>query len=104
MLLVAEASNGREAYRVSVSTGRHYADGSKAAGHWRIDAMVAIRTEFADARIIMLTTFEGMSRSVAHFRQELQATCSRPCPAAFRDDPQRCTQERAIPPEIAAHL
>ena len=24
-----------------------------------IDAMIAIRTEFADARIIMLTTFEG---------------------------------------------
>src|ERR1700731_796527 len=60
MLLVAEASNGREAVQ---GFRDHRPDITlmdlrlpDASG---IEAMVAIRTEFSDARIIMLTTFEG---------------------------------------------
>lgn len=60
MLLVAEAATGHEAiegYR------RHKPDITlmdlRLPDIGGIDAMVAIRTEFADARVIMLTTFEG---------------------------------------------
>jgi DNA-binding NarL/FixJ family response regulator len=60
MLLVAEASTGHEAiegYR------QHRPDITlmdlRLPDIGGIDAMVAIRTEFAEARVIMLTTFEG---------------------------------------------
>jgi DNA-binding NarL/FixJ family response regulator len=60
MLLVGEAATGHEAiegYR------RHRPDITlmdlRLPDIGGIDAMVAIRTEFADARVIMLTTFEG---------------------------------------------
>src|SRR5258708_4512304 len=60
MLLVAEASNGREAIQ---GFREHRPDITlmdlRLPDIGGIDAMVAIRTEFADARIIMLTTFEG---------------------------------------------
>src|SRR6202046_1247714 len=60
MLLVAEASNGREAVQ---GYREHRPDVTlmdlRLPDISGIDAMVAIRTEFADARIIMLTTFEG---------------------------------------------
>jgi DNA-binding NarL/FixJ family response regulator len=60
MLLVGEASSGREAIQlfreqrpdVTLMDLRLPDIGG-------IDAMIAIRTEFASARIIMLTTFEG---------------------------------------------
>jgi DNA-binding NarL/FixJ family response regulator len=60
MLLVADAANGSEAllkfreHQPDVTLmDLRLPDGSG------IDAMIAIRTEFSDARIIMLTTFEG---------------------------------------------
>ena len=60
MLLVADAANGSEAllkfreHQPDVTLmDLRLPDGSG------IDAMIAIRTEFTDARIIMLTTFEG---------------------------------------------
>lgn len=60
MLLVADAANGSEAvqkfreYRPDITLmDLRLPDVSG------IDAMIAIRTEFAEARIIMLTTFEG---------------------------------------------
>src|ERR1700761_3089460 len=60
MLLVAEASTGREAL---LSFREHRPDITlmdlRLPDIGGIDAMIAIRTEFADARIIMLTTFEG---------------------------------------------
>ena len=60
MLLVAEASNGREAIQ---GFREHRPDITlmdlRLPDISGIDAMVAIRTEFADARIIMLTTFES---------------------------------------------
>src|SRR6185436_12226151 len=60
MVVVAEASNGREAtqgYR------EHKPDVTlmdlRLPDLSGIDAMIAIRTEFPEARIVMLTTFEG---------------------------------------------
>jgi DNA-binding NarL/FixJ family response regulator len=60
MLLVAEASNGREAIE---GFREHQPDimlmDLRLPDIGGIDALIAIRTEFAEARIIMLTTFEG---------------------------------------------
>jgi DNA-binding NarL/FixJ family response regulator len=60
MLLVAEASNGREAIE---GFREHRPDimlmDLRLPDIGGIDALIAIRTEFAEARIIMLTTFEG---------------------------------------------
>ena len=60
MFLVAEASSGREAMEFF---REHRPDITlmdiRLPDVDGIDALIAIRTEFADARIIMLTTFEG---------------------------------------------
>jgi DNA-binding NarL/FixJ family response regulator len=60
MLLVADASSGTEAVQ---KFREHQPDVTlmdlRLPDVSGIDAMIAIRTEFADARIIMLTTFEG---------------------------------------------
>jgi DNA-binding NarL/FixJ family response regulator len=60
MLLVGEASSGREAIQMY---REHRPDITlmdlRLPDIGGIDAMIAIRTEFADARVIMLTTFEG---------------------------------------------
>jgi DNA-binding NarL/FixJ family response regulator len=60
MLLVAEASNGREATQ---KFREHKPDVTlmdlRLPDISGIEAMIAIRTEFPEARVIMLTTFEG---------------------------------------------
>jgi DNA-binding NarL/FixJ family response regulator len=60
MLLVADASSGGEAVQ---KFREHQPDVTlmdlRLPDVSGIDAMIAIRTEFAEARIIMLTTFEG---------------------------------------------
>src|ERR1700678_1556426 len=70
MLLVAEASTGQEAIR---GFCEHRPDVTlmdvRMPDMGGIDALLAIRTEFADARVIMLTTFEGD----AEIRRALEA-------------------------------
>ena len=60
MLLTAEASSGSEAIK---KFREHQPDVTlmdlRLPDISGIDTMIAIRTEFPDARIIMLTTFEG---------------------------------------------
>jgi serine/threonine protein kinase len=60
MLLAAEASNGREAIQ---KYREHQPDVTlmdlRLPDMSGIDSMIAIRSEFTEARIIMLTTFEG---------------------------------------------
>src|SRR5713226_9407451 len=60
MMLVAEASNGRDAVQ---GFREHKPDVTlmdlRLPDISGIDAMIAIRAEFPEARIIMLTTFEG---------------------------------------------
>ena len=107
MLLVAEASNGREAIQ---GFREHRPDVTlmdlRLPDISGIDAMVAIRTEFAEARIIMLTTFEGD----VEIRRALQAGA---VSYMLKTMPRRQLVEtirrvysgkKHIPPEIAAHL
>jgi len=60
MLLAAEASNGREAIQ---RFREHQPDVTlmdlRLPDISGIDALIAIRKEFADARIVMLTTYKG---------------------------------------------
>ena len=60
MLLVAEAANGKQAIE---TFRRHLPDITlmdlRLPDMSGIDVLIAIRTEFVEARIIMLTTFEG---------------------------------------------
>jgi DNA-binding NarL/FixJ family response regulator len=107
MLLVAEASNGREAVQ---GFRDHRPDITlmdlRLPDISGIDAMVAIRAEFPDARIIMLTTFEGD----VEIRRALQAGA---VGYMLKTMPRRQLVEmirrvhggkKHIPPEIAAHL
>jgi DNA-binding NarL/FixJ family response regulator len=107
MLLVAEASNGHEAIQ---GFREHRPDVTlmdlRLPDISGIDAMVAIRTEFADARIIMLTTFEGD----VEIRRALQAGAAG---YMLKTTPRRQLVEvvrkvhagkKHIPPEIAAQL
>jgi DNA-binding NarL/FixJ family response regulator len=107
MLLVAEASSGREAVQ---GFRDHRPDITlmdlRLPDISGIDAMVAIRTEFPDARIIMLTTFEGD----VEIRRALQAGA---VGYMLKTMPRRQLVEmirrvhagkKHIPPEIAAHL
>jgi DNA-binding NarL/FixJ family response regulator len=107
MLLVAEASNGREAVQ---GFREHRPDITlmdlRLPDINGIDAMVAIRTEFPDARIIMLTTFEGD----VEIRRALQAGAAG---YMLKTMPRKQLVEmirrvhagkKHIPPEIAAHL
>jgi DNA-binding NarL/FixJ family response regulator len=107
MLLVAEASNGREAIQ---GFREHRPDITlmdlRLPDISGIDAMVAIRTEFPDARVILLTTFEGD----VEIRRALQAGA---VGYMLKTMPRRQLVEmirrvhagkKHIPPEIAAHL
>ena len=107
MLLVAEASNGREAIQ---GFREHRPDITlmdlRLPDISGIDAMVAIRTEFPEARIIMLTTFEGD----VEIRRALQAGA---VGYMLKTMPRRQLVEtirrvhagkKHIPPEIAAQL
>ena len=71
-----------------------------------IDAMIAIRTEFADARIIMLTTFEGD----VEIHRALEAGArgyllkSMPPRELVEVIRQVHAGKKRVPPEVAAHL
>ena len=107
MLLAGEASNGRESIRrfrecqpdVTLMDLR-LPDMSG------IDAMIAILTEFPEARIIILTTFEGD----AAIRRALEAGArnymlkSMPPKELMEVIRQVHAGKKRIPPEIAAHL
>jgi len=71
-----------------------------------IDAMIAIRSEFADARIIMLTTFEGDVEIQRALQAGARGYLLKSMPpgelaAAIR---QVHGGRKRVPPEIAAHL
>jgi DNA-binding NarL/FixJ family response regulator len=71
-----------------------------------IDAMIAIRTEFADARIIMLTTFEGD----VEIQRALEAGArgyvlkSMPPRELVEVIRQVHAGKKRVPAEVAAHL
>jgi len=107
MLLVVEAANGREAI------GRfreHQPDITlldlRLPDMSGIDTLIAVRSEFAQARIVMLTTFEGD----VEIQRALQAGArgymlkSRPPGELLQGIREVHAGKRWIPPEVAAQL
>jgi DNA-binding NarL/FixJ family response regulator len=107
MALVAEMSNGREAV-----TGfrEHRPDITlmdvRLPDISGIDAMIAIRTEFPDARVIMLTTFEGDAEIQRALEGGAQGYMLKSMPRRQLVEMIRRVHSgrKHIPPEVVAHL
>jgi DNA-binding NarL/FixJ family response regulator len=107
MKLVAEAGSGREAL---LTFREHRPDVTlmdlRLPDMSGIDTMVAIRSEFPDARIIMLTTFEGD----VEIRRALEAGArgymlkSMPPQDLIEGIREVHAGKKRIPPEIGSHL
>jgi DNA-binding NarL/FixJ family response regulator len=107
MVLVSEASTGREAIQ---QFQKHQPDITlmdlRLPDMNGIDVMIAIRTEFPDARIIMLTTFEGD----VEIQRALEAGArgymlkSMPPKELLEVIRQVHAGKKRIPPEIAAQI
>jgi len=107
MLLVAQATSGKEAIQ---QFKEHQPDITlmdlRLPDMSGIDAMIAIRTEFPEARIIMLTTFEGdveIQRALEAGARGymLKSMPPRDLVAVIQ---QVHAGKKRIPSEIAAHL
>jgi DNA-binding NarL/FixJ family response regulator len=107
MTLIAEASCGREAIQ---TFGAHRPDITlmdlRLPDISGVDAMVAIRTDFPDARIIMLTTFEGDVQIQRALQAGAQGYMLKSMPRKQLVEMIRKvhTGKKQIPVEIAAHL
>src|ERR1700722_17532084 len=107
MLLVAEASTGHEAiegyrqYRPDITLMD-----LRLPDIGGIDAMVAIRTEFADARVIMLTTFEGDVEIQRALEAGARGYMLKSMPRKHLVEMIRKVHQgkKHIPPEIAHHI
>jgi DNA-binding NarL/FixJ family response regulator len=107
MVLIAEASNGREAiagYR------EHRPDivlmDLRLPDISGIDAVIAIRTEHPFAKIIMLTTFEGDAEIQRALEAGAQGYMLKSMPRKQLVEMIRKVHagKKHIPPEVAAHL
>jgi DNA-binding NarL/FixJ family response regulator len=108
MLLVAEAANGRdaiEAFRV------HQPDVTlmdlRLPDISGIDAMIAIHTEYRDARVIMLTTFDGDAEIQRALKAGAQGYLLKSLPRRQLLDAIRKVysgRQQIIPPDVAIHL
>jgi DNA-binding NarL/FixJ family response regulator len=107
MLLVAQASTGSEGiqyYR------EHRPDVTlmdlRLPDVSGIDAMIAIRSEFPEARIIMLTTFEGDVEIQRALQAGARGYLLKNMPPRELVDVVRQVHagKKRIPPEVAAHL
>jgi DNA-binding NarL/FixJ family response regulator len=107
MVLVAEASNGQEAIQ---RFREHRPDVTlmdlRLPDIGGIDAMIAIRTEFSDARIIMLTTFEGDVEICRALEAGARGYMLKTMPRKQLVDTIRKVYagKKNFPPEILAHL
>jgi DNA-binding NarL/FixJ family response regulator len=105
--LVAEASNGREAIQ---RFREHKPDVTlmdlRLPDMGGIDAMTAIRSEFPEARIIILTTFAGDVEIQRALEAGARAYILKSMPPKELVDVIRQVYagKKRIPPEIAAHL
>src|SRR5229473_761985 len=107
MKLVAEAGSGREAL---LSFREHRPDVTlmdlRLPDKSGIDAMIAVRSEFPEARIIMLTTFEGD----VEIQRALEAGArgymlkSMPPQDLIEGIRQVHAGKKRIPPEVGSHL
>jgi DNA-binding NarL/FixJ family response regulator len=107
MQLVAEASTGHEAIE---GFREHRPDVTlmdvRMPDMGGIDALLAIRTEFADARVIMLTTFEGDAEIQRSLEAGAQGYMLKSMPRKQLVDMIRKVHagKKHIPPEVAAQL
>jgi DNA-binding NarL/FixJ family response regulator len=107
MLLVAEASNGREAVE---QFRAHRPDVTLMDVQMPevngIDAILKIREEFPDARIIVLTTYSGDAQAARAFRAGAAGYLLKNMVRKELIDTIRLvhTGKRRIPPEIAVEL
>jgi DNA-binding NarL/FixJ family response regulator len=107
MQLVAEASTGHEAIE---GFRQHRPDVTlmdvRMPDMGGIDALLAIRTEFADARVIMLTTFEGDAEIRRALEAGAQGYMLKSMPRKQLVDMIRKVHagKKHIPPEVAAQL
>jgi len=107
MLLVAEASTGREAIQ---GFRQHRPDITlmdlRLPDIGGIDAMVAIRTDFDDARVIMLTTFEGDAEIHRALEAGARGYMLKSMPRKQLVEMIRKVHagKKFIPPEVASHL
>src|SRR5215471_14064000 len=107
MLLVAEASNGREAIqRFREQSPDVTLMDLRLPDMSGIDAMIAIRAEFSEARIIILTTFAGDVEIQRALEAGARAYVLKSMPPKELVDVIRQVHagKKRIPPEIAAHL
>ena len=107
MLLVAQASSGMEAIQ---KFREHEPDVTlmdlRLPDLSGIDAMIAIRTEFSEARIIMLTTFEGDVEIQRALEAGARGYMLKNMPPRDLVEVVRQVHsgKKRIPPEVAAHL
>ena len=105
--LVAEASNGREALQ---RFREHHPDVTlmdlRLPDMSGIDAMIAIRSEFPDARIVILTTFAGDVEIQRALEAGARAYVLKSMPPKELVEVIRQVHagKKRIPAEIAAHL
>lgn len=107
MQMVAEACNAHEAIE---QFRKHRPDVTlmdlRLPGMSGIDAMIAIRTEFPEARIIILTTFEGDVEIQRALEAGARAYMLKSMPPKDMVDTIRQVHEgkKRVPPEIASNL
>jgi DNA-binding NarL/FixJ family response regulator len=107
MLLIAEAASGRDAI---AGFREHRPDVTlmdlRLPDIGGIDAMIAIRTEFPNARVIMLTTFEGDAEIQRALEAGAQGYMLKSMPRKQLVEMIRRVHagKKQIPPEVAAHL
>jgi DNA-binding NarL/FixJ family response regulator len=107
MQLIAEASTGHEAIQ---GFREHQPDVTlmdvRMPDMGGIDALLAIRTQFADARVIMLTTFEGDAEIQRALEAGAQGYMLKNMPRKQLVDMIRKVHagKKQIPPEVGAHL
>jgi DNA-binding NarL/FixJ family response regulator len=107
MLLVAEAANGREAMqRFREHTPDVTLMDLRLPDMSGIDAMIAIRSEFPEARIIILTTFAGDVEIQRALEAGARAYLLKSMPPRELVEAVRQVHagKKRIPPEIPAHL
>jgi DNA-binding NarL/FixJ family response regulator len=107
MLVVAQAADGREAVR---TFGRHRPDVTlmdlRLPDISGIDALIAIRSEFPDARVIILTTFEGDVEIQRALKAGARGYMLKSAPPNELVETVRQVHRgrKQIPQQVAAHL
>jgi len=107
MLVIGEASNGQEALQ---EFRKHHPDITlmdlRLPDMSGIDALIAIRAEYAAARVIMLTTFEGDAEIQRALQAGAQGYMLKSMPRKRLVEMIRKVHAgaKSIPTEIAAHL